>query len=267
MDGTHSSVISADGTRIGLLTGGAGPSLLMVHGGMCSSGRWAPLWPLMIEHFRVTVMDRRGRASSPDTQSSYSLGAEYDDVTAVAEHLAAHQREPVDVFGHSYGAVCALGAAAQGAPLRRLVLYEPPGPQTVPAPWLDRIRPMIAQGQFGRVMVSFLTEIIGLTRDQVEGLRASPGGPDPLPIVEKTLLREAEALTTLDLIGLAAGLIQPVHLLLGSNSPPWAAAVTHTLVDALPDVTVGVLPDQDHEAIDTAPDLVAVHLHRFLLDH
>jgi pimeloyl-ACP methyl ester carboxylesterase len=43
--------------------------------------------------------------------------------------------DPVDVFGHSYGAVCALGAASPGAPVRRLALYEPPGPPTVPAPW------------------------------------------------------------------------------------------------------------------------------------
>lgn len=66
MDGHRGSVVSADGTRVGFVTDGVGRSLLMVHGGMCSSARWEPLWPLLVKRYRVTAMDRRGRASSGD---------------------------------------------------------------------------------------------------------------------------------------------------------------------------------------------------------
>lgn len=75
-----------------------------------------------------------GRASREDVEV-YSFGMEQADVLAVAEQRA----RPIDVLGHSYGAVCALGPPALGAPLRRLVPYEPPGMRTVPADWLNRV--------------------------------------------------------------------------------------------------------------------------------
>ena len=40
MDGYRHSVTSADGTRIGLLTAGEGPPLLLVHGGMGCIESW-----------------------------------------------------------------------------------------------------------------------------------------------------------------------------------------------------------------------------------
>ncbi len=126
MQGRRHTVTSADGTEIGLLTAGTGPALLLVHGGMGRLERWAPLWGLLTEHWQVTAMDRRGRGSSGDT-GPYRLEKEYDDVAAVATSLADGSGRPADVFAHSYGALCTLGAAARGAPFRRIALYEPPG--------------------------------------------------------------------------------------------------------------------------------------------
>jgi pimeloyl-ACP methyl ester carboxylesterase len=40
MDGYRHSVTSADGTRVGLLTAGEGPPLLLVHGGMGCIESW-----------------------------------------------------------------------------------------------------------------------------------------------------------------------------------------------------------------------------------
>jgi pimeloyl-ACP methyl ester carboxylesterase len=138
-------VTSADGTRIGLLTAGTGPGLLLVHGGMGRLERWEPIWGLLAERWRVTAMDRRGRGSSGDT-GPYRLGKEYGDFAAVAASLAEREGGPVGVLAHSYGATCTLGAAASGAPLRRLVLYEPPGPQTVPRGWREHASSLIAAG-------------------------------------------------------------------------------------------------------------------------
>jgi pimeloyl-ACP methyl ester carboxylesterase len=264
VDGTPGSVLGTDGTRIGFRTAGAGPALLLVHGGMCSAERWAPLWRVLVGRFEVTAMDRRGRASSPDT-GSYSLAQEYADVSAVAEHLAERRGSPVDVFGHSYGAVCVLGAAARGAPVRRLALYEPPGPQTLPPGWLERMRVLVDRRELGRAMFSFLVEVVGLSREQVEELRDGPRGADPMPIVEHTLVREAEALQVVDLAALGAEVRQPVLLLLGADSPPWAAAGTD-LVARAASAEVAVLAEQGHEAVDQAPALVAGVLERFLLD-
>ena len=96
-----------------------------------------------------------------------------------ASALAGEQGGPVDVAGHSIGGTSVLGAAALGAPFRRIALYEPPGPQSN---WPGRVAAMVAGGQAGRAACTFLTEIAGLTRSEVEALRDAPGGRDVLPI-------------------------------------------------------------------------------------
>jgi pimeloyl-ACP methyl ester carboxylesterase len=257
-------IIGSDGTLIGTATAGAGPALLLVHGGMTSAARWEHLWEPLCRHHRVTVMDRRGRGSSGDTPD-YRIDKEYDDVAAVADDLADQQNAPIDAFGHSYGAVCVLGAAARGAEFRRLALYEPPGRETVPPDWVLRAKAMIRNGQAGRAMQSFLIEVIGLTPDQVTALKNAPTTEDILGIVAATLPREADALANVDLSDLARTVTQPVLLMLGSNSPPWAATITRALEQALTDAEVVSLDGHGHEAVDTAPQLVSSELHGFLL--
>lgn len=254
MEGTRHSITGADGVRIGLLTAGSGAALLLVHGGMGTINSWQRVWRPLAAHRRVTAMDRRGRGSSGDADT-YSLSSEYADVAAVAAALASEQGGPVDVVGHSIGATCVLGAAAGGAPFRHIVLYEPPGPQATRNNWPERVSTMVADGQAGRAAFTFLTEIVGLTRGEVEALRDAPGGRDVLPIVAATLPREAQALAAADLVSIARRIRQPVLLLLGTASPPWAGEITRELVTALPAATVTELPGAGHEALDTAPDL------------
>ena len=265
MEGTRHTVTSADGVRIGLLTAGSGAGLLLVHGGMGTIERWRRVWGALARQRRVTAMDRRGRGSSGDA-ASYELSSEYADVAAVAAALAAEQGGPLDVVGHSIGATCVLGAAAAGAPFRRIVLYEPAGPQAAPGNWPERAAAMVADGQAGRAMFTFLTEIMGLTRSEVETLRDAPVGRDVLPIVAATMPREARALATADLAAAAGQVRQPVLLLLGTASPPWAGQITRELAAVLPAATVTELPGAGHEALDTAPSLLVTEVLRFLGD-
>jgi pimeloyl-ACP methyl ester carboxylesterase len=237
-----------------------------VHGGMGTMDSWRRVWGALAGQRRVTAMDRRGRGSSGDADT-YGLSSEYADVAAVAAALASDQGGPVDVVGHSIGATCVLGAAAVGAPFRRIVLYEPAGPQATQNDWPERVSTMVAAGQAGRAVFTFLTEIIGLSRSEVEALRDAPGGRDVLPIAAATLPREARALATADLTGIARGVRQPVLLLVGTASPPWAGEITRELAAALPAATVAELPGAGHEALDTGPDLLVAEILRFLGDH
>ena len=250
MEGTRQSVTSADGVRIGLLSAGSGPGLLLVHGGMGTIDSWRGVWGALTRQRRVTAMDRRGRGSSGDA-GDYTLSNEYADVAAVAAVLAREQGGPVDVVGHSIGATCVLGAAALDAPFRRIVLYEPPGPQATPNNWPERVSAMVADGQAG---------------SQVEALRDAPGGRDVLPIAAATLPREARALAAADLTGAARRVRQPVLLLLGTASPSWAGEITRELAAALPVATVTELPGTGHEALDQAPELLVAEVLRFLGD-
>jgi pimeloyl-ACP methyl ester carboxylesterase len=263
MDGRRHSVTSPDGTPIGLLTAGQGPPLLLVHGGMGRLERWAPMWGHLTGHWQVTAMDRRGRGSSGDHQP-YAAAREHEDIAAVAGHLARDAGGSVAAFGHSIGATFTLGAAAAGAPLRRIVLYEPPGPAAAPAPWRERVAALIAAGKPGPAMISFLTEIIGLSQDQVAALRQNvPGGYDVRPIVSATMVRESEVVAGTDLIALAASVTIPALLLVGEQSPPWARDETARLAAALPQATVATLPATAHDALDTHQDLITGLLREF----
>ena len=77
-----STVASADGTPIAIECAGAGPSLVIVHGGTGDRTRWTPLFPLLASKFRVCAMDRRAHGASGDTLP-YSLQKEVEDVVAV----------------------------------------------------------------------------------------------------------------------------------------------------------------------------------------
>jgi pimeloyl-ACP methyl ester carboxylesterase len=214
VEGRREHVVSADGTRIGLLTSGDGSPLLLVHGGMTSLDAWTSMWPTLIARHRVTAIDRRGRGTS-GLGEPYSLETEFHDVCVVAEHLARRAGRRVDVFGHSIGAVCVLGAAARGAPFRRVALYEPPGPETVPAPWLEKVEGLIAAGKPGRAMVSFLVDVVGLSREQVVAMRDTPVASDAVRIVSTTMSRGAGAhptrLVSVAAVCASAGAPAPWH--------------------------------------------------------
>ena len=112
-------------------------------------------------------------------------------------------------------------------------------------------------------MASFLTEIIGLTEEQVIELRNAPRDYDVMPIVSATMRREAQAIADTDLRVLAAAVLVPVLLILGSQSPAWARDITGTLAAVLPRSTLAVLDGQGHDAIDSAPELLASELAGF----
>ena len=147
--------------------------------------------------------------------------------------------------------------------MRRLALYEPPGPRAVPAQWRERMLPMIAAGQPERAMMSFLTEVVGLTAEEVAVLRDAPRGYDVMPIVSATMPRESKALGTVDLSALAARVGVPVLLILGSASPAWARDITGELAAMLTRQTLAVLDGQGHDAINQAPLLLMDQLAEF----
>jgi pimeloyl-ACP methyl ester carboxylesterase len=263
VDGIRHTVTSADGVRIGLLTAGTGPKLLLVHGGMGSIESWAPVWDALTRRRRVTAMDRRGRGTSGDA-AGYTLEREFADVAAVAAALAEENGGPVDVAAHSIGATCVLGGAARGAPFRRIAAYEPPGPATVAGDWPARMTALIDDGQVGRAVVGFLTEIIGLTPEEIAAARDTPAARDALTVAAATLPREARALAAVDLPAIARQVRPPVLLLLGETSPAWAGLVSGELAAALPDATVARLPRVGHDALGGAPGPLTAAIESFL---
>ncbi len=150
------TVTSRDGTPIAYERTGEGPPLVMVHG-MTSTHRSWELLPKLREHFTVYAMERRGRGESGDA-ADYSLDREVEDVVALVDSIG---EGPVDLLGHSHGAILVLEAALRRAErVRRLVLYEgslpfPEGTELYRSEALDAVRERLGAGDEEGALLTF----------------------------------------------------------------------------------------------------------------
>lgn len=252
-------VTSRDGIRIGYHRTGEGPPLVLLHGATGDHTSFTLLAPLLADRFTVYAVDRRGRGESGDA-ADYAIEREFEDVAAIVDSLD----RPVSLFGHSYGATVALGAALMAGNIGKLVLYEPsPGFVVVPAEAVERIEGLVAGGERDKALVETY-RVIGFTPEEIEERRAAPAWPARVAAAH-TIAREirAEEAYRVD-PERYSGLVAPVLLLLGEESPDWAPDGTELIRAALPDARVVVLRGQGHAATVTAPELVADEIARFL---
>src|SRR5689334_18898635 len=166
------TVASADGTRIALECAGAGPSLVIVHGGTGDRTRWTPLFPLFASKIRVCAMDRRAHGASGDTLP-YSLEKEVEDVVAVV----GAQPGPVFVLGHSFGGVCAFEAAFRAPKIAKLALYEAPVRVGDHSAILARMEAMMRAGNRDGALTTFMREIVLISPQEVAAMKARPSWP------------------------------------------------------------------------------------------
>jgi pimeloyl-ACP methyl ester carboxylesterase len=101
---------------------GAGEPLLLLHGGLGSTGMFAPIMPALTDHRTVIAVDLQGHGRT-------ALGTRKIDMVAIGKDLGVVLEktgfDKVDVLGYSFGGGVALQLAAQHpAKVRRLVLVS-----------------------------------------------------------------------------------------------------------------------------------------------
>lgn len=226
----------------------------MVHGAAADHTRWAPILPGLEEHFTVFAVDRRGRGQSGDAEP-YAIEREYEDMVAVADSIPG----PVNLLGHSYGAVCSLEASLKISNLRRLILYEPPISAHVkkdyPPDALDRMNSYLEVGEPEKTLLIFLQEIVGIPQNEIDLLRSSSSWHSRVAAAH-TIPREQ---TSVD-----SYIFEPERfshmetrtlLLLGGESPSFFKAAIEILKKSIPNTRIAVMSGQQHAAMDTAPEL------------
>jgi pimeloyl-ACP methyl ester carboxylesterase len=261
-------VIGAGGVPIAWWRSGRGLPLVLVHGSLGDHRRWAPLLPYLEEHVTVHAMDRRGRGGSGDG-ARYAIEDEYEDVAAVVHAVSTAAGRPVAVYGHSYGGICAFGAATRSCrDIDRLILYEgwpPPDPGRFPQPGglIERMEALLAEGQHEAVIESALRESAGLSEEEIAAYRADPSWPARVAAAP-TYPREERAFDQLVFDPHEAARIACPTLLLVGDGPASAQWDVATVAASLPDVEVSVLAGQEHAADVMAPEQVAERLLAFL---
>jgi Alpha/beta hydrolase family len=103
---TEDTVVTTISDPIACWRSGQGQPLVAVHATTADHSTWNPLLPALTAHFTVYAMDRRGRGGSGDG-STYAIEREFEDVAAVVDSIGG----PVNLLGHSYGALCSLEKA------------------------------------------------------------------------------------------------------------------------------------------------------------
>jgi pimeloyl-ACP methyl ester carboxylesterase len=255
-------VTSPDGTPIAYYRSGAGSPLLLVHGTGSTCERWKPILPRLEEYFSVYLIDRRGQGESGDHEI-YSVEREFEDIAAVVDAIGT----PVNLFGHSFGGLCALEASLLTQNLRKLVVYEPALPPDVPPlpdGVVDRLQAQLDEGDREGVLTTFMREVVRISPLELERFRASPAWPTRVAIAH-TLPRELLARGYEFNPERFEDLQIPTRFLLGGDSPDFAKAAIDALDAALPNSQVAVMPGQKHIAMDTAPDLFLQEVLTFLM--
>jgi pimeloyl-ACP methyl ester carboxylesterase len=257
-------VRSADGTSLAVWVDGEGPPLVLVHGSLTDHTTFAPLLAELRDGVTTFSMDRRGFGASGDAPG-YAIEREFEDVAAVVRAVAARTGGPVALWGHSYGAGCALGGAALTSDLHQIVLYEPGLGIAYPPGSIAEIEEAVAAGDLETALLAVLVGIVGMTREEVASLRSGPRWPVLLAGVP-TVPRECWAEDGWTYRpGAFDGIVAPTLLLTGSESPPALRAGTDRAAAAVPGARVRVLDGHAHLAHLTDPAMVAAIIGQLVL--
>ena len=115
----------ANGITMNYVRGGAGPTLVLLHGYPQTWYMWRKVLPAVAEHFTVIAPDLRGAGGSDAPTDGYTKSSLAEDVRDLLVGLGL--AEQVSVVGHDIGTMVAYAyAAAHRDSTSRLVLIEAP---------------------------------------------------------------------------------------------------------------------------------------------
>ncbi len=258
------STTSKDGTRITYDREGEGPTVIIVDGALCtrSSGSKPELVKLLAQHFTVYSYDRRGRGDSGDTKP-YAIDREIEDIEALIDETG----KAANLYGHSSGAALALEAALRlGNKVSKLAMFEAPynDDREAQQAWREYIRQLtttLAEGRGGDAVALFM-KVVGMSPDEIEGMRHSPAWP-ALEAMGPTLAYDhAAVLGAYSTVPAerAANVQVPTLVMNGGNSFPFMHNTARTLSKAMPNAQMYTLEGQGH---NISPEALAPVLVKF----
>src|SRR2546421_8658167 len=166
-------VTSKDGTQIAYDRVGAGSPVVLVCGGSVDRSINGGVAQLLGDRFTVFNYDRRGRGPSGDTPP-YGIQREVEDMEAIIEVAGGS----ASVYGSSSGAALVLEAAAAGASIDKLALWEPPysldRENRPPADTAKTFTDLVSAGRRGDAVEFFMADVVGMPREFIAQVRSQP---------------------------------------------------------------------------------------------
>jgi pimeloyl-ACP methyl ester carboxylesterase len=234
--------IDRDGTRLhALWQPGAGTPLVIIPGVLADAKSWRRAAAAIDRPEPVLVLNRRGREPSGPLGDDYGVDTEVLDLFAWLHHL----REPVRLFGWSYGGLIAIETANRTRSVDRVIAYEP-----IMRPFGAHALPALraAGDDLDRVLEVALRDIAGTPREQV-----------PAPVWELLRTWAAPVPQETAAINMFApaweDLTAPVDLIVGEDSRGTPYGDTFDAVASLlPAAGLHVLKGQGHLAHADNPE-------------
>jgi pimeloyl-ACP methyl ester carboxylesterase len=244
------TMTSRDGTKIAVDRSGEGPAVVIVGGVLGDRSQQAPVAELLSARFAVRNYDRRGHGESGFTDP-YGVEREAEDLAAVIEDAGGS----AGVYATSGCSVIALQAAADGVPITRLALWEPPftvddARPPVAADYRPQLEALLAEDRRGDMLALFMTEAVGMPAPFVEQMRQAPFW-DVQEAHAHTLVYDAAMMGDYAIPANAAAVNVPT-LVLDGGTTPWLTSAADKLADMLPDARRQTLTGQLHNVEPTA---------------
>ncbi len=231
------TITASDGVTIAYDQVGSGPPVVLVCGGLNQRVMYQKLVDLLTDKFTVINYDRRGRGDSTDGDpGNYTMDIELADLAAVI----AEADQPPFVIANCTGAILAAYAAAQGVPMAKIAMYEPPygvgEDRPVAQPdYLERLQGLVDAGQRDEAVMLFQKEAVGNTDDFIERFRTHPAWPlfaglaHTLPY-EHVILGDGSVPEEI-----MKRVPVPTLVMEGSLSPQWQRRACGVVADLIPD--------------------------------
>ncbi len=265
LDGDYTTVSTADGAELGVVTSGEGPTVVLSHGLTAATRYWTLVVPKLVDRgLRVVAYDQRGHGGSTLGTAEVTADLLGSDLDTVIESTGVDE---VTVVGHSMGGVSCLsmlvrrqarqdhhatrvGAAVILASLAR-------------SPWETRLADLeLARWLYGRPRNRALARLVAMR---------TFGEDPPLSLVDFTIeifsstppraaLAAARALAHFDLRPGLASVQTPIHVLAGRLDRLTRPAINQEIADSAPRADIAWLPRAGHqlplEAVDEVVGLI-----------
>lgn len=251
-------VTAPDGAGITVRSIGAGPGIVILHGGGLAERDYHRLASAWSDRFTVHLYNRRGRSDSAPLDGTETVATDIGDLAAVLEHTGARQ-----IFGHSGGGFVALRAGLS-LPLDRIAVYDP-ALAILGRPAFDFLEPFgdaVRSGDYPLALAVMNAGVypdglaarlpLGVQLSMIRAFLRTPIGrrfAELLPTTPQEIGRIAAHDGPADAY---AGIAADVLLAAGSRSPHYFTENCRAVAAAVPRGRAIVIPRSPHNAANVA---------------